>query len=83
MPDKTPLSPEMFQFTAEELTLASPEVLEVLMQNGTVVPSLIPAPPSTTSNSNGSNNAAPPASAAPVPAAPIVQADTIVESDTA
>jgi hypothetical protein len=41
MPDKTPLSPELFQFTSEELIMASPEVLEVLMQNGTIISSPI------------------------------------------
>lgn len=36
MPDKTPLAPEMFKFTQEELSLASPEVLELLMQTGSM-----------------------------------------------
>jgi hypothetical protein len=36
MPDKTPLAPEMFRFTQEELSLAAPETLEILMQNGSM-----------------------------------------------
>jgi serine/threonine protein kinase len=36
MPDRTPLMPELFQFTQEELLLATPEVLQVL--NSRLVP---------------------------------------------
>ena len=43
MPDKTPLAPELFQFTSEELALATPETLEVLMSNGSVMNSPMPA----------------------------------------
>ncbi len=37
MPDKTPLAADMFRFTQEELIGAAPEVLEVLMQNGSMM----------------------------------------------
>ncbi len=50
MPDKSPLAPELFQFTTEELSLATPEVLEVLMQNGSVVPTSSPVTSSSDSN---------------------------------
>ena len=75
MPDKTPLAPEMFRFTQEELSLASPETLEILMQNGSLwstasesatgVESATVASSAAVTNSSSSSAAPQPAAATP------------------
>ncbi len=72
MPDKTPLASDMFRFTQEELIGASPDVLEVLMLNGSMMtPSCEntmvseSAQPAISGNQGSSSSAPQPATATP------------------
>lgn len=74
MPDRTPLMPELFTYTAEELVLATPEVVSVLQRrlpDGSLNPATTAATATPAAAQPQSVPAAvPPASTAPESAAP-------------
>lgn len=91
MPDRTPLMPELFQYTTEELTLATPEVLTILhsRSSGAVAgaagsgaaPAVAPltsAPVSAATTSSASTS-----EAAPAPTADVTTTEPAAASDAA
>lgn len=82
MPDRTPLMPELFTYTQEELVLATPEVLSILhrrLPDGTLNPASVTTAPA------GSAPAATPAASVATPdaAEPVEQSNSANDVDAA